>query len=195
MQWYYIQQGKQIGPVEEAEIKRLISDGRLKPTDYVWNPDMGSSWNRITNVETFVSVAVDQTQQAEKKDSGLRLKKQEEPPPKTSEETRQWTDAIKAQREAKQAGIRRFWGYSCPECGGRVHRDHSEGAQKWFGVAGALLYMAFGSLYCDNCGEIKRREFPAWDRFRLIFGSLMLVFTGIAVVILCIYLLKYVDNK
>lgn len=34
--WYYSKNGQKIGPVDEAEIRRLAQTGRLAPADLVW---------------------------------------------------------------------------------------------------------------------------------------------------------------
>jgi len=53
MQWYYGEEGESIGPVEEEELVRMAEDGRLKPTDYVWNATMGSTWVQASTVDAL----------------------------------------------------------------------------------------------------------------------------------------------
>ncbi len=44
MQWYYIVDGVQNGPIEQDAFFALAKSGQLKPTDYVWNQTMGQQW-------------------------------------------------------------------------------------------------------------------------------------------------------
>ncbi len=50
MQWFYAQNNRQQGPVEEDEIRRMASDGRLRPDDLVWQPEFGSEWRPASSV-------------------------------------------------------------------------------------------------------------------------------------------------
>jgi len=50
MQWYYIVDGEQCGPVEEGELRRLIGEGRVGEAALVWNETMGSEWRRVSEV-------------------------------------------------------------------------------------------------------------------------------------------------
>ena len=50
MQWYYITEGGQQGPVSLDEIKKLINDGILSLSDYVWNETMGTEWQQVSSV-------------------------------------------------------------------------------------------------------------------------------------------------
>lgn len=52
MQWYYIKvkDGKQCGPVEEAELLRLAQAGEIQPTDWVWNASFGDQWRPASSV-------------------------------------------------------------------------------------------------------------------------------------------------
>jgi hypothetical protein len=72
--WYYTCEGKQMDPVTMREMKRLVGDGMLKPTDMVWKEGM-PRWIRASSLtELFPDPisALDQyftnTSQAEKKD-------------------------------------------------------------------------------------------------------------------------------
>lgn len=44
MEWFYEQNGQQVGPVSRAEIIRLIVQRRIHPHTLVWNPDFGDQW-------------------------------------------------------------------------------------------------------------------------------------------------------
>jgi len=47
--WYYTCEGKQMDPVTMKELKRLVGDGTLKPTDMVWKEGM-PRWIRASSV-------------------------------------------------------------------------------------------------------------------------------------------------
>ena len=48
--WYYTTEGKQMDPVSIRELKRLVGDGTLKPTDMVWKDGM-ARWIRASSVK------------------------------------------------------------------------------------------------------------------------------------------------
>src|SRR6266851_4745159 len=48
--WYYTTEGKQMDPVTMKELKRLVGDGTLKPTDMVWKDGM-PRWIRASSVQ------------------------------------------------------------------------------------------------------------------------------------------------
>jgi hypothetical protein len=48
--WYYTTEGKQMDPVSMKELKRLVGDGTLKPTDMVWKEGM-ARWIRASSVK------------------------------------------------------------------------------------------------------------------------------------------------
>ncbi|HZZ78330.1 MAG TPA: DUF4339 domain-containing protein [Gemmataceae bacterium] len=48
--WYYTTEGKQMDPVSMKELKRLVGDGTLKPTDMVWKDGM-ARWIRASSVK------------------------------------------------------------------------------------------------------------------------------------------------
>jgi hypothetical protein len=48
--WYYTCEGKQMDPVTMKELKRLVGDGTLKPTDMVWKEGM-PRWIRASSVQ------------------------------------------------------------------------------------------------------------------------------------------------
>jgi uncharacterized membrane protein len=50
MQWWYAQNGKQIGPVEEDALFALAREGKLEPADLVWNSGMGNEWKPASGV-------------------------------------------------------------------------------------------------------------------------------------------------
>src|SRR5881227_2589691 len=48
--WYYTNEGKQMDPISMKELKRLVGDGTLKPTDMVWKEGM-ARWIRASSVK------------------------------------------------------------------------------------------------------------------------------------------------
>ena len=50
MQWYYIINGEQQGPVDSYKIRYLIDSGTLNPDDYIWNNTMGREWKKISAI-------------------------------------------------------------------------------------------------------------------------------------------------
>lgn len=56
--WYYTTEGKQMDPVPMSELKGLIDNGTLKPTDMVWKDGM-PCWVRASSMrELFADTAV-----------------------------------------------------------------------------------------------------------------------------------------
>lgn len=47
MHWYYTIKRERFGPVDERTIKNLISSGKLKKEDLVWNENMGDAWKTV----------------------------------------------------------------------------------------------------------------------------------------------------
>ena len=50
--WYYLQDDKQIGPVDRQELDRLLAEGTLAPDTYVWAEGMGD-WRPANQVAEF----------------------------------------------------------------------------------------------------------------------------------------------
>src|SRR5262249_44102799 len=48
--WYYTTEGKQMDPVTIRELKQLVGDGTLKPTDMVWKEGM-ARWIRASSLK------------------------------------------------------------------------------------------------------------------------------------------------
>jgi hypothetical protein len=48
--WYYTTEGKQMDPVSIRELRRLVDDGLLKPTDMVWKDGM-ARWVRASSIK------------------------------------------------------------------------------------------------------------------------------------------------
>src|SRR5580693_8315815 len=47
--WYYTCEGKQMDPVSIRDLKRLVGDGALKPTDMVWKEGL-PRWIRASSM-------------------------------------------------------------------------------------------------------------------------------------------------
>lgn len=50
MQWYYAVNGQQQGPVDWDALVALAREGKLKPSDLVWNSTMGNQWSKAALV-------------------------------------------------------------------------------------------------------------------------------------------------
>lgn len=48
-QWYYTKNGQQAGPVDQAELGRLVSSGQVTASDLVWKDGM-ANWQTISTV-------------------------------------------------------------------------------------------------------------------------------------------------
>ncbi|MEM6821215.1 MAG: DUF4339 domain-containing protein [Verrucomicrobiota bacterium] len=48
-EWYYAKNNQQMGPVEEAELKKLVSEGSIQPADLVWKEGM-ADWQPYSQV-------------------------------------------------------------------------------------------------------------------------------------------------
>ncbi len=53
MQWHYAKQGRQYGPVDDTELRRLALNGEIGPYDLVWTPDQGDEWAPASSVENL----------------------------------------------------------------------------------------------------------------------------------------------
>lgn len=51
-QWYYVQNGKRVGPVPFDEVNTLYKEGSLTPEDYVWRKGL-QNWVKIHQAEEF----------------------------------------------------------------------------------------------------------------------------------------------
>ena len=49
IQWYIAREGKQYGPLNDAELRMFIAGGHLRPTDLVWRPGM-ADWRQASSV-------------------------------------------------------------------------------------------------------------------------------------------------
>lgn len=61
MEWYYLKDGQQLGPVSADEVKQKKSSGELQGTDLVWKEGM-ADWQAISAVAEFQSAAAPQLQ-------------------------------------------------------------------------------------------------------------------------------------
>ena len=105
--WFYHGNGKQHGPLEDAEIAKLARDGTLKPSDKVWNAGMGKDWAEASTIAALFPAGSDQGQK-----KGLRLKKEEEPKPKSPDAPAAASQAVvmqhlNAARASEQARARK----------------------------------------------------------------------------------------
>jgi uncharacterized membrane protein len=50
MNWYYISNGTQAGPIDEEALQALVAQGTVGPDDLVWNETLGSEWKKYTDL-------------------------------------------------------------------------------------------------------------------------------------------------
>lgn len=51
MQWHYLKNGEQLGPVDDEKLHLLAQQGDITPSDLVWNPSMGDEWAAASSIE------------------------------------------------------------------------------------------------------------------------------------------------
>jgi predicted RNA-binding Zn-ribbon protein involved in translation (DUF1610 family) len=193
MNWYYVKHGKQQGPVQVEELQKLAQSGEVGPNDLVWNKTMGNAWAHFSEVPDLNAAPAAAPPPAEQPHGG-KLKFANNPSPNVvpSQDAAR-SDVVRAVVQPKPVVVQNpkgWWGYRCPNCGERVHREHSESAQKWAGLVGIMVSMAFGPFSCPNCGELARSDFPVKTRLRMAFGSLTLIVSAIALFVLFMLLYK-----
>jgi hypothetical protein len=88
--------------------------------------------------------------------------------------------------------------YQCPRCGGVVRRGASRGAMAAGGLAAGciggllawVLSFVFGSMSCERCGPIPKKEFPPQVRSEMFVGSLTIVSVGAVALVGLVYFLS-----
>ena len=56
IQWYIAREGKQHGPLSDAEMRTFVAQGHLKPTDLIWRPGF-ADWRPAPCLEHVVTCA------------------------------------------------------------------------------------------------------------------------------------------
>src|SRR6516165_6444030 len=57
MNWYYVDQGKQAGPVDESQLARMSAEGMIQDETLVWHEGMGN-WQPFRDVKgSFIPAA------------------------------------------------------------------------------------------------------------------------------------------
>jgi hypothetical protein len=88
--------------------------------------------------------------------------------------------------------------YHCPRCNGLVRRGTSRGATIVGGIAGGLIgglaaaFFSFtiGSMHCERCGPIPKKEFPPEVRTEMRVSSLAILGASAMTLIGAIYFLS-----
>jgi hypothetical protein len=75
-----------------------------------------------------------------------------------------------------------------------VQRGSNAGVAVAGGLIGALIYSAFGSFQCKQCGAIPRSEFPPEVRQKMMTGSVMLIVGAVGALLLLIVLLVFLAS-
>ena len=81
MNWYYLEQGQQRGPVSDEEFPGLIQSGVIRPETYLWCEGM-AEWKTYGQLAAApapagASAATVQQAAADPASSGLRLRRDE----------------------------------------------------------------------------------------------------------------------
>ena len=50
MQWYFVKDGHQQGPVDKETLAAMIKSGELCATDLVWNPEQSDLWQPVSSL-------------------------------------------------------------------------------------------------------------------------------------------------
>ena len=48
--WYYAENGKAVGPVEQTALEDLIASDKLGGMDFVWTSSFGDQWKKVKDV-------------------------------------------------------------------------------------------------------------------------------------------------
>lgn len=78
-EWYYSVDGSQQGPVSAAELKKLATDGKLKPEDLVWKDGM-AEWKAASTIKGLFGGGASS--------GGMPAPKAEEPKPEPARDER-----------------------------------------------------------------------------------------------------------
>ena len=84
--------------------------------------------------------------------------------------------------------------YVCPRCGKPVKRGRSTAAGLAGGLAGALIFSAFGAFQCGTCGKIPMKEFPPEVQNKARMGSVALISVAVLLIVLVILLQVYLRS-
>lgn len=99
-EWYYLQNGQQIGPVASGQLRQLASRGRLQPQDLVWRDGL-TSWVPAARVKGLFP-----------EDEYTLLEEEAAPlPPRASAgaEDDEFEPAVKRPRKVARHGYAGFW--------------------------------------------------------------------------------------
>jgi hypothetical protein len=77
--------------------------------------------------------------------------------------------------------------YQCPRCNGVVG---ALAGGCCGGVFVVMLSYVIGSMQCERCGPIPKKEFPPEVRTEMLVGSLAIVSTGAMMLVGAVYLLS-----
>lgn len=82
--------------------------------------------------------------------------------------------------------------YQCPRCGQEVQRGSSAMPVLLGGVVGAVLFSAFGSFECWQCGKISKQEFPPSVRAQITTNAVVLIGGAVALAVVVIGLIALI---
>ncbi|MCI0358601.1 MAG: hypothetical protein L0211_08965 [Planctomycetaceae bacterium] len=84
--------------------------------------------------------------------------------------------------------------YQCPRCGQNVERASSPGAAVAGGLVGALIYGAFGSFRCCQCGPIAKEEFPPEVQSKMTAGSAGMIAVAVVIFVIACFILVAINS-
>lgn len=84
--------------------------------------------------------------------------------------------------------------YACPRCGSPVHRGRSRAAGFAGGIAGALIFAAFGSFQCQKCGKIPTNEFPPDVQTKARLNSVLMIGGAVLLIVVVVVLQMFLRS-
>ncbi|HET6246060.1 MAG TPA: GYF domain-containing protein [Tepidisphaeraceae bacterium] len=96
VQWYYVRDGRQVGPFDQAAIAQMFASGQIAPADLVWNEGM-ANWQPAGMIAELVNLPAPSAQQpagiAYPVQPGFAPQGQAPPPPGFTAQTLQYGGA------------------------------------------------------------------------------------------------------
>ena len=77
-QWYYLKQGQNVGPYNQAQFQQLITSGQIKPQDLIWRAGM-AQWLPVQSVPEFAGVISKTSQPSAPQPSSPHVSTQPQP--------------------------------------------------------------------------------------------------------------------
>jgi len=84
--------------------------------------------------------------------------------------------------------------YTCPRCGQNVARASNTSAAVAGGLVGALIYGAFGSFECGQCGPIPKEEFPPEVQSKMTAGSAAMIAGAVVLLVIAVFVIAAINS-